>query len=494
MLPADTPKLPTWPFLLGDAALLGLAWLVVSQARNPFAATPLIVIVGCVALGALLAVIPFLTDYARKQDEALDDRQRELEALARTVASSAEQISIAANGLHEITELAQHNLKAAEQLPAKLQEKIAGLRNQLDGARDEERDELKRELARLRAGDSERLESIIGKITQTATEWTRLEAALRQHLASATDALAQAGKIAPRPEPAEPVRREPLEVARPELVEAARPEPVEATPEAPASGAVEQPAAVVNSADASPVAAAATQPPKRPRKPRPAAPAAPETPIPADPPPTVLPPAAEEPPPLAAPIPEILPVAPDSSPPIALEPVVSTDVPPAGGEAPPPPPKPERKRAPRKPRSDSPAPENQAAAAPGLDLVSSTAASEAGEAVPASPAEPPRPEPPVQATIEAVERVPSSDGATRLLVTAYIGIGNRLFIRGAGPGLTWDKGVPLQFVSIGKWRWETRDAAEPVPFKLYKNDETECTALGAQTLGPGLQREVTATF
>jgi hypothetical protein len=94
---------------------------------------------------------------------------------------------------------------------------------------------------------------------------------------------------------------------------------------------------------------------------------------------------------------------------------------------------------------------------------------------------------------EVVERVISSDGATRLIVTAYIGIGNRVFIRGDGPGLAWDKGVPLQFVSIGKWRWETMDATGPISFKLYKNDETEC-ALGTWSLDPGHQQEVTAKF
>jgi hypothetical protein len=92
------------------------------------------------------------------------------------------------------------------------------------------------------------------------------------------------------------------------------------------------------------------------------------------------------------------------------------------------------------------------------------------------------------------ERMMTSDGATRLLVTAYIGIGNRLFIRGEGPGLGWDKGVPLQFVSIGKWRWETTEANGPIQFKLYKNDAIECSALGAQTLEPGHQQEVTAAF
>lgn len=88
----------------------------------------------------------------------------------------------------------------------------------------------------------------------------------------------------------------------------------------------------------------------------------------------------------------------------------------------------------------------------------------------------------------------SPDGAIRLTVTAYIGIGNRLFVRGDGPGLTWDEGTPLQFVSIGKWRWETDEAAGPVKLRLYKNDQIECSTLGELTLKPGQQREVNAAF
>ena len=88
----------------------------------------------------------------------------------------------------------------------------------------------------------------------------------------------------------------------------------------------------------------------------------------------------------------------------------------------------------------------------------------------------------------------SADGATRLLVTAYIGIGNRLFIRGEGPGLSWERGVPLQFVSIGKWRWESAEATAPVKFKVLKNDEVESANLGTGAIEAGQQQEVTASF
>ena len=88
----------------------------------------------------------------------------------------------------------------------------------------------------------------------------------------------------------------------------------------------------------------------------------------------------------------------------------------------------------------------------------------------------------------------TNDGYTRLIATAYIGIGNKLFIRGDGPGLRRDKGVPLQFISIGKWRWESAELLFPVKAKLYKNDQLECTALGEVTLEPGHHHEVNATF
>ncbi len=94
---------------------------------------------------------------------------------------------------------------------------------------------------------------------------------------------------------------------------------------------------------------------------------------------------------------------------------------------------------------------------------------------------------------DLVSRSSSSDGATRLLTTAYIGIGNKLYIRGDGPGLSWDKGVPMQFVSIGKWGWSTQDAIGTVRVKLLKNDEAAALT-GEVELEPGRHTEITALF
>lgn len=426
-LPDQTPRLPKWPFVAADAALLVAAWAVADLSARPLGAEAVVAIVVCVAGAALVGVIPFLTDYARKQDEALDDRQRALEALARTTTAAAEQISIAAGGFAEIAELAQKNLKHAEQLPHKLQEKMAEFQARLAQARDEENDELEKELAALRSSESERLESTADKVARAAAEWAKVEASVQKNLAASKAVLAELDQAIARLRAAQAEAAEEKPPRKPK-----EPAPVKAELSGETQAARAEPA----------------EPKAVPQEPagEPAAPAAIE--------------------PAPEPIPEPEPLKAEAAAPAAA---------PAEAQEP----KLPRKRASKKPKE--PAPEQppkldeptlalDETAPPSLEF-SQTAADEA----------------------EPVDSI-SADGATRLLVTAYIGIGNRLYVRGEGGGLTWDKGVPLQFVSIGKWRWEAMDATATVTCKLYKNDETECPGLPALKLEPGHQQDVTANF
>lgn len=524
------PQLPTWIFVVTDLALMGAAAAIAVWSAHPLSTAAILWIVACVGLGALVLLVPLVANYERQKNEALDERQRALEALARTVTSSAEQISIATNGFHEVAELAQKNLRIAEHLPHKLQEKIAEFQAQLTTTADEEREELERELLALRTSESERLESVSQRIAKSAAEWTKLEAATQQHLTAANEAVAKlsfgtAGAIGKAQAAAEQALAQArVEAARGigeasgqavraiEAAKAASLAELDARIAAAANAIVDRVAAelrhrlaqvpatspagaapaVAEAETAAPAAAApeadaaksefASPPPKRPRKVRredapdeaSAAPSAPSAATPA----ASVSPAASTPAPVEEPAPipastiaEVTPAVPDTAEPFSghiatVSNGAASSPRPAAAEtiAPLPEVAKSRKRPARKPEDDEPG--------LGLDLEDSGA----------------------NAANPVGERGITSDGATRLLVTAYIGIGNRLFIRGQGPGLSWEKGVPLQFVSIGKWRWETNDANAPVQFKLYKNDDTECTALGSQSLEPGHQQEVTAAF
>ena len=195
-LPDEAPKLPKLPFLLGDGALLATAWYIARSSEVPLAPVNLLAIVGCVALGAILAVIPFVAEYGRKQEDALQERQNALEALSRTTATAAEQISIAASGLHTIAELAQKNLKAAEQIGPKLQEKINDFVRRADEALVAENEALTQEVNTLRASEAEKLETTSDKIRAAATELAKLEAATHKHLAAVSETLARLPALA----------------------------------------------------------------------------------------------------------------------------------------------------------------------------------------------------------------------------------------------------------------------------------------------------------
>ena len=64
-----------------------------------------------------------------------------------------------------------------------------------------------------------------------------------------------------------------------------------------------------------------------------------------------------------------------------------------------------------------------------------------------------------------------NEHSTSVIATAYIGIGNKLYLRGKGPGLSWEKGVPMQFLSIGKWGWSALKVTEPIICRIYRNDD-----------------------
>ncbi|HEY1765396.1 MAG TPA: hypothetical protein VGF85_10765 [Opitutaceae bacterium] len=386
---SETRRLPKTVFFVCDIVLVGAAWLIESQSERPLTTVPIIGIVVCVALATVLFVFPFVADYSRSQEEAFRERQNALQALATTVASSAEQVSIAASGLDRLATMAQENFVQSDRVAQQIHERMNELLSRLAEAKGDDAQAAARlEVAASRMGE---LHAQLSEVKpDDGAVAAKLEAAAKRIGRAVSELEAAAARAAEPPHPA------------------ASPAPV--THEVPpvlSSRIVEIKAAAAPSG----APFMANQPAEAPEE--------------------------------AAP--------PQSEPPAA-----------AGSPSPPREEAPARKRAPRKPAPP---------------------AEGGGELSLEAPAAPPP---------EAAASAP--DGATRLVVTAYIGIGNRLFIRGSGPGLTWDKGVPLSFISIGKWRWETSDATASVQFKLYKNDEIECTALGERSLDAGVEQALTATF
>jgi hypothetical protein len=85
-------------------------------------------------------------------------------------------------------------------------------------------------------------------------------------------------------------------------------------------------------------------------------------------------------------------------------------------------------------------------------------------------------------------------GATGLIATAYIGIGNKLYVRGEGAGLSWDRGQPMDFLAIGRWGWTASgESAEPITYRIYRNDEEPALDEPA-VIEPGETKQVAPRF
>lgn len=83
--------------------------------------------------------------------------------------------------------------------------------------------------------------------------------------------------------------------------------------------------------------------------------------------------------------------------------------------------------------------------------------------------------------------------ATVIKAKIDVGFGNVLYVRGDGPGLSWNTGVALTCVDANTWTISIAGAKEPVIFKLLINDVT-WSRDSDYTAAPGSTVEVTPTF
>ena len=83
--------------------------------------------------------------------------------------------------------------------------------------------------------------------------------------------------------------------------------------------------------------------------------------------------------------------------------------------------------------------------------------------------------------------------ATYISAKVDIGFGNHLFLRGEGPGLSWDKGLLMDCSSSLVWATTLAGATAPVVFKVLVNDLT-WSAGKDYVVEPGQSVTVTPTF
>ena len=89
--------------------------------------------------------------------------------------------------------------------------------------------------------------------------------------------------------------------------------------------------------------------------------------------------------------------------------------------------------------------------------------------------------------------VTAAPAATSISAKVDIGFGNHLYLRGDGPGLSWDKGQAMECSSNLMWTATFIGATAPVIFKVLVNDISWCTGKD-YVVEPGQSVTITPTF
>lgn len=83
--------------------------------------------------------------------------------------------------------------------------------------------------------------------------------------------------------------------------------------------------------------------------------------------------------------------------------------------------------------------------------------------------------------------------ATFIQARVDIGFGNHLYLRGEGPGLSWDHGTAMDCIAADGWASTLKGASAPVIFKVLINDVSWCGG-NDYVVEPGQSVTVTPTF
>jgi molecular chaperone GrpE (heat shock protein) len=152
---------PKWPFLLGDIAMLGVAYFIYSETRGSpgrweFAACGI-----CVLLGAALGVIPFLLDHrARvKQMDAIalgsvSDKIQKLEQLAVHISAATTHWEMAQSS-------AEKTSNAATEITERISKEAREFAEFMAKANDNEKATLRLEVEKLRRAEGDWLQVVV---------------------------------------------------------------------------------------------------------------------------------------------------------------------------------------------------------------------------------------------------------------------------------------------------------------------------------------------
>lgn len=130
--------------------------------------------------------------------------------------------------------------------------------------------------------------------------------------------------------------------------------------------------------------------------------------------------------------------------------------------------------------------------------VAKTVAKKKTPAVKAAPAKPVKAvkasvAPSVKPKVSPKAKAKPAAVTTTIVAAVDAGFGNHVTLRGEGPGLSWEVGVPLACVADDRWSITLPETSQPIFCKFLLNDTTWCAG-DDYTVLPGSSVVLSPTF
>lgn len=182
------PRLSKWPFFLADAVLLGAAWGIFWQAKAPLAPWDAFYCAGCVGLGALLAVTPFLIEYRAAVRLSEADRLANAVLQIENLEILGRQITQATAGWQTAHEMANQSIGAAREISQGITAEARAFGEFLKKANDSEKNHLRLEVEKLRRMEGDWVQILVRILDHT---FALYQAAVRSGQAGLVEQLGQ---------------------------------------------------------------------------------------------------------------------------------------------------------------------------------------------------------------------------------------------------------------------------------------------------------------
>lgn len=164
MSKSSAPKIEKWPFIVGDVALLMMAWLVYYHSEAGFDGLEAFWCFACVAAGAWIMVLPFLREFQAQADLT---EAKELAASVEKISSVdavAKQIESATEQWLHVEDRANEINAASREIAGKINAEAREFTEFLQKANDTEKNHLRLEVDKLNRAQGEWVKVVTGML------------------------------------------------------------------------------------------------------------------------------------------------------------------------------------------------------------------------------------------------------------------------------------------------------------------------------------------